>query len=163
MNAPAFPSVFDRLLERVRRSGLPHVVHAHIPTRTMEEAAQNLTFDLTRIVKTVAFATRDGSLVLAALRGVRRVAYPGLAALCGLTRRDLSPLAPGEVLAKIGVPPGSVSPVDVGDGHRIVVDEDVLAIAPTLYCGFGRPDRTLEIAPADLVVLAGGRIGAFSK
>uniref|UniRef100_I2Q5G6 YbaK/aminoacyl-tRNA synthetase-associated domain-containing protein n=1 Tax=Desulfovibrio sp. U5L TaxID=596152 RepID=I2Q5G6_9BACT len=156
-------TVFDRLLAVVGQSGLPHVIHAHAPTRTMDEAAKNLTFDLARIVKTVAFASRDGGLVLAALPGLRRVAYPQLAALLGCSRRDLSPLSPDEVVSRLGVAPGSVSPLALGGDAAIYVDAGVLAIAPTLYCGFGRPDRTLEIAPADLVVLAGGRTGAFSK
>lgn len=156
-------AAFSRLLEAVRQSRVPHVVHAHAPTRTMEEAARNLTFNPARLVKTVAFATRSGGLVLAALRGTRRVAYPLLAALLGLSRRDLSALAPEEVLSRLHVAPGSVSPVALDPAAPVWVDLDVLSIAPTLYCGCGRPDRTLEIAPDDLVFLAGGRAAAFSK
>lgn len=156
-------TAFARLREIVGQSGLPHTVHVHPATRTMDEAAQNLTFDVTRIVKTVAFAARDGRLVLAALRGVRRVAYPGLAALLGLARRDLAALSPLEVTERLGVAPGSVSPLSALGQAVLCLDADVLAIAPTLYCGFGRPDRTLEIAPADLARLTGGRIGAFSR
>lgn len=160
---PTGDTTFLRLEKVVRQSGVPFVLHAHEPTRTMEEAARNLTFELTRIVKTVAFGVRTGGIVLAALRGTCRVAYPRLAALLGCTRRDLAPLAPEEVTTALGVMPGSVSPVSFGDGAVIYVDEDVLAIVPTLYCGIGRPDRTLEIAPTDLVRLAGGRTGVFSK
>lgn len=36
-------------------------------------------------------------------------------------------------------------------------------VAPTIYCGIGLPDRTLEIAPDDLVRLSGGLSGCFSK
>jgi len=154
---------FARLQALVARSGLPHAVHAHAPTRTVEEAGHNLSFDVARIVKTVAFARRDGGIVLAALRGTRRVAYPALAALLGITRRDLSPLSPQDVLKRLGVAPGSVSPLSARGEAVLCIDADVLAIAPTLYCGLGRPDRTLEIAPADLVRLAGGRVGEFSR
>lgn len=156
-------SVFGRLVAIVRQSGLPCVVHNHEPTRTIDEAASNLDFDVTRIVKTIAFATRAGDVVLAALRGTRRVAYPQLAAMLDVGRRDLTALAPADVQTHLGVPPGSVSPVAYAPGTTVYVDEDVLAIAPTVYCGLGRPDRTLEIAPAHLVRLAGGRTGAFSK
>lgn len=154
---------FERLLAVVRQSGAPHVVHAHAATRTVEEAAQNLDFDTSRIVKTIAFALRDDTVVLAALRGTRRVAYPALAGLLGVTRRDLRALSPDEVVARLGVEPGSVSPVPLVPGVPILLDADVLAIAPTLYCGLGRPDRTLEMAPADLLALCGGRLGEFSK
>ncbi len=44
----------------------------------------------------------------------------------------------------------------------VVIDEDVLAILPTLY-GIGRCDRTLEIAPADLVRLTGARVASLSR
>ena len=45
----------------------------------------------------------------------------------------------------------------------VLIDDDVLTIQPTIYCGIGRPDRTLEIAAADLVRITGGRIGGFSR
>ncbi len=169
MNAPHAPlfavgdDAFAQLLETVQQSGLPHTIHSHKATRTVEEAAANLDFDTARIVKTIAFGLRSGAVVLAALRGTRRVAYPALAALCGVSRRDLRALAPDEVLASLGLPPGSVSPLSLVAGMPLFLDADVLGISPTLYCGLGRPDRTLEIAPADLVALCGPHIGEFSK
>lgn len=154
---------FSAFMEIVGKSGVPFVLHTHTATRTVEDAARNLTFDVSRIVKTVAFHTRSGGLVLAALRGTKRVDYPKLAALVGVNRRDLAPLSPEEVMERLGVEPGSVSPVPLREGLDILIDEDVLNILPTVYCGIGRPDRTLEIAPADLVRLAGGRTGGFSR
>lgn len=155
--------VFRTLAELVVRSGVPFVLHAHAATRTVEDAEQNLTFEVARIVKTVAFRTRSGGLVVAAVRGTRRVDYPRLAALVGVNRRDLSPLSPEEVRELLGVEAGSVSPLTLREDAAILIDDDVLTILPTIYCGIGRPDRTLEIAPADLVRLAGGRVGGFSK
>lgn len=156
-------TVFRALMEIVERSDLPFVIHAHAATRTMEDAAQNLSFDVVRIVKTVAFRTRNGGLVLAALRGTRRVDYPSLAVLVGVNRRDLAPLSPGEVRDLLGVEPGSVSPLTLREDVAVLIDDDVLTIRPTIYCGIGRSDRTLEMAPADLVRLTGGRIGALSR
>src|ERR1039457_3927685 len=106
---------FKHLLEIVEQSGLPFTLHEHAPARTMEDAKQNLSFEIARIVKTVVFRTRDGGLVLAALRGAGRVDYPRLAALDGVNRRDLSPLSPEEVRELLGVEPGSVSPVSQRD------------------------------------------------
>ncbi|MBI5520016.1 MAG: YbaK/EbsC family protein [Desulfovibrio sp.] len=172
----------DALLELIRAGGLPLpqsgiqfpgrplIVHEHAPTRTMGEARENLAFDVARIVKTIAFVRRAPSgktLVLAALRGTRRVDYAKLAGLCGVNRRDLAALSPAEVLERVGVEPGGVSPLHghpaLGLGALLLIDEDALGIAPTLYCGSGRPDRTLELAPADLLALSGGRPGAFSR
>jgi len=159
----------EERLDLVRESGLPFALHEHTPTRTIADAQQNLDFDVTRIVKTVAFATRDGRLVLAALRGTLRVDYAKLAALAGVNRKDLAPLSPVAVLERLGVAPGGVSPLH-NQGHGLVpgevllfVDTDVLGITPTVYCGAGSPDRTLELAPADLLTLCGGRTGTFSR
>jgi len=154
---------FRLLLEIVEQSGVHFRLHEHQATRTMEDAAQNLTFDTTRIVKTVAFRTRSGQTVLAAVRGIRRVDYARLAALVGVNRRDLAALSPDEVREQLGVEPGSVSPLPLIDEAIVLIDEDILTILPTLYCGIGRSDRTLEIAPDALVRLANGRVGGFSR
>ncbi len=156
-------SAFGRLLAIVDQGGLPFTLHEHAPSRTMEDAAQNLSFDVARIVKTIAFRTRNGGLVLAALRGIKRVDYPRLAALVGVNRRDLAPLAPEEVRELLGVEPGSVSPLPLREDAVVFIDDDVLTIQPTIYCGIGRSDRTLEISPDDLEKLTGGQIGGFTK
>ncbi len=155
--------IFDLLEEILTKSGVPFVIHAHEPMRTVEDMARDPLFDLTRIVKTVAFRTRNNGIVLAAVRGNRRVDYPRLAALLGINRRDLSPLSPEEVQEFLGVEPGSVSPVSARDEVVVLIDEEALSIRPTLYCGIGRPDRTLEIAPEYLVQISGGRTGRFSR
>jgi Cys-tRNA(Pro)/Cys-tRNA(Cys) deacylase len=156
-------TAFRRIAEIVAKSGVPFTIHAHEKTRTVEDAEHNLSFDVTRIVKTVAFRTRNGKIVLAAVRGVRRVDYARLAALVGVNRRDLAALSPAEVEELLGVEPGSVSPFPLRDDVLILIDKDVLTILPTLYCGAGRSDRTLEIAPDDLIRLSGGRVGVFSR
>lgn len=155
-------SPFVALVERLARSGAAHVIHAHAPTRTVEDA-RALTFDLTRLVKTIGFRTTAGDLLLVALRGTRRVDYARLAAAAGVNRRALAALSPDEVVAQLGVEPGAVSPVPLRPDLVLFVDEDVLTITPTLYCGVGQADRTLEIAPADLVRVAGGRVAAVSR
>lgn len=156
-------SIFDRLARMAEQSGVPFVLHEHMAMRTMADAEQHLPFDVARIVKTVVFRTQSGTLVLAALRGTARVDYARLAALAGVNRRDLATLSPEEVRELLGVEPGSVSPLSFSKDAAGFIDTDVLTIQPTIYCGIGRPDRTLEIAPADLERLTGGRVGSFSK
>ncbi len=155
--------IFPDLLAIVEKSGIPFVIHEHQATKTVDEARQNLSFNVERIVKTVAFRTRSDKIVLAALRGTRRVDYARLAKLLSINRRDLAALSPTEVRQLLDVEPGSVSPVIQSEDIMVLVDEDVLTILPTLYCGIGRADRTLEIEPAGLIELTGGRIGHFSR
>lgn len=156
-------ATFHRVLEILSGSGVPHQIHEHRETRTVEDAACNLSFPVDRLVKTIAFRTRNGGIVLAALRGTRRVDYARLAALVGVNRKDLFSLSPEEVRDVTGVEPGSVSPVMPLDGAEVFIDEDVLSITPTIYCGFGRPDRTLEIDAADMARLSAGRVAPFSR
>jgi Cys-tRNA(Pro)/Cys-tRNA(Cys) deacylase len=80
-----------------------------------------------------------------------------------VNRRDLAPLSPDVVRNLLGLEPGSVSPVMQQNDAAVFIDDDVLTILPTIYCGIGRPDRTLEISAADLVRLSGGRICGFSR
>src|SRR6266568_2669503 len=96
-------AIFLCLREIVERSGISFVIHAHQATRTVEDATKNLSFDMERIVKMVAFRTRNGGLVLAAVRGTRRVDYSRLASLVGVNRRDLAALSPVEVRELLGV------------------------------------------------------------
>lgn len=153
---------YETLLDAVRRSTFPFTVHAHAPTRTVEEA-RGLPFDVSRLVKAIAFRTAAGTVVIAAVRASARVDYARLAALAGVSRRELSSLSPGEVQALLGVEPGSVSPIPLRADALVIVDEAVLSVVPTLYCGIGRPDRTLEIAPADLVRLTAARVAAVAR
>ncbi|MES9995849.1 YbaK/EbsC family protein [Desulfovibrio aminophilus] len=152
-----------RLRELLERGGAAFAIHVHPAARTMEDARVGLAFDLERIVKTVAFGLRAGGLVLAALRGLRRVDYPRLAALVGVNRRELRPLSPEEVYVRLGVEPGGVSLLPPHPGAAAFLDQDALTIRPTLYCGAGRPDRTLELSPNDLLRLGAARVGAFSR
>lgn len=162
-NGVKSPMGFERIADILANSGVRFALHSHEETRTVEDAERNLSFEVARIVKTVAFHTRSGKIVLAAVRGIRRVDYARLAALVGVNRRDLAALSPAEVEELLGVEPGSVSPFSPGDDVLLLIDKDVLTILPTLYCGAGRSDRTLEIAPDDLVRLSGGRVGGFSR
>jgi Cys-tRNA(Pro)/Cys-tRNA(Cys) deacylase len=156
-------TAFQRLAQTVAESGVAFIIHGHETTRTVADMTRNPLFVTSRIVKTVAFRTRNGRIVLAAVRGTRRVDYVRLAALIGVNRRDLAPLSFGEVQALTGIEPGSVSPLPLTEESVVFIDEDVLTIQPTLFCGIGRADRTLEIASADLVRVSRGRVGSFSK
>lgn len=107
---------------------------------------------------TLAFRCAGGQYVLAALRGGDRLDYGRLATGLGVRRSDLT----SADLAEMGFLPGGVGPVAPQPGPRAVLDAAVLDL-PVVYCGAGRPDRTLEIAPADLVAAAGAVVLAFAR
>lgn len=156
-------TAYQSIVEILAESGVPYRIHEHEPTRTVDDAERNLAFDVSRIVKTVAFQTRNGDVILSVLRGLLRVDYASLARLVGVSRRDLAALSPEQVREKIGVDPGSVSPLSLRAEALVLIDNDVLEIHPTIYCGVGRPDRTLEVTPDVLLRVCGGRVGSFSR
>lgn len=129
----------------------------------MADAEELLPFDVARLAKTIAFRTKDCRIVLAVLRGTARVDYPRLSALVEVNRRDLAALSPDEVREFLGVEPGSVSPLLPQGDVAVFIDEDVLTILPTIFCGIGRPDRTLELVATELVRITGGSVGEFSR
>ncbi len=50
---------------------------------------------------------------------------------------------------------------DQGCVNRCVIPDTLFS--PTLYCGFGRPDLTLEITATDLARLTAGQVASFSR
>ena len=47
--------------------------------------------------------------------------------------------------------------------NLLVIFDRKMAGSETPFCGIGRPDRTLEIAFADLVQLTGGQVADLSR
>jgi Cys-tRNA(Pro)/Cys-tRNA(Cys) deacylase len=107
---------------------------------------------------TLAFRRTGGQYVLAALRGGDRLDYGRLATGLAVRRSDLT----SADLAEMGFLPGGVGPVAPRPGPRVVLDSAVLAL-PVVYCGAGRPDRTLEVAPPALVRAVAAAVFAFAR
>ena len=129
-------------------AGIPFRVHEHPPIRT--EADLHLTgLDLDRSVKTLAFETPDGSLVLAGLPGLWRARYAAIAAAVGVSRTQLRPAGP-ERLAAVGMQPGGVSPVCADPAALVLLDAS-LPGSGRVYCGGGSADTTLELDVDDLL------------
>jgi Cys-tRNA(Pro)/Cys-tRNA(Cys) deacylase len=120
---------------------------------TVADAEAYLDFPLKRLLKTIAFRIRSGGYILAAGRGPHRIDYRKLAAVCGTKRTDIFRLTPAEVMQTFNVEAGIVSP--------ILFDAKV-PTHETVFCGIGRPDRTLEILLTDLVQITQGRIAPLT-
>jgi Cys-tRNA(Pro)/Cys-tRNA(Cys) deacylase len=135
-------------VEILRDAGVPFVLHEHVPVATVAEILEALPFPAEEHVKTLALAA-DGRVVLAALRGSDRLQFGRLARAVGAGRDRIAPLPPDRVAAELGLQPGGVCPITDAD-VTVVVDEHVLEL-PRAFCGSGRNDATLELAPAALV------------
>ena len=143
--------------------GVPFTIHEHVPAQTVADAQARLPFPFAAYLKTVAFRLKAGGWVLAALRGADRVEYRGLAAALGVGRRALHQLSPDEVMADLGLPLGGVGPVPPNVQTRTIFDAVAVAELDVVYCGAGRPDRTLEARLGPLVAACGGIVAPISQ
>ena len=148
---------YEAIVQLLTASDVPFTIHEHIPSYTFADAEAYLHFPLERLLKTIAFRIRSGSYILAAVQGPDRIDYRKLAAACGTKRTEVFRLTPEEVVQAFSVEVGSVSPLLLQDGVRILFDTKV-PTRETVFCGIGRPDRTLEIQLADLIQITKGQI-----
>jgi Cys-tRNA(Pro)/Cys-tRNA(Cys) deacylase len=148
---------YKSIIQLLTAHGIAFTIHEHIPSYTVADAKAYLFFPLERLLKTIAFRVRSGDFILAAVRGPDRIDYRKLAAACGTKRTDIFRLSPEEVASIFNVEIGSVSPLLIQDGVRIFFDTKV-PTDETVFCGIGRPDRTIEIQLADLVRITNGQI-----
>lgn len=145
-------------IRRLTEHGVSFRIHEHVVSRTVADAEALLPFPLDCLLKTVVFRVKGGPWILAVCRGQDRVDYRKLALACGVKRADLVRPAPGEVEAALGFAIGGVSPIPPDDTTRSIVDATAATTLDTVFCGIGRNDRTLEIAIADLIAVAGAQV-----
>lgn len=154
---PKSEMMHEQIVDFLTQQHTRFTVHEHEVSRTVNDAVERLPFPLERFLKTIAFRVKGGDLILAGLRGVDRVDYRKLAAAVGVKRDALVRLSPDEVQAALGVEPGSVGPVIPIENMRVIFDTQVNREEP-LFCGIGRPDRTLEITLDELVRVTHGQV-----
>lgn len=153
---------FTRIFNTLAASGIPYTIHEHAPSITIQDADDNLWFPVERLVKTIAFRIKDGGFVLVGLCGYSQVDYKKLAAALGMNRTKLVRMAPEEIEAELGYVLGGVAPFAPNERTRVMLDSGVMAW-PTVFCGTGRQDRTLELAPQELVRVAQAAVAGLAK
>lgn len=148
---------YEAIVLLLTARGVPFTIHEHAPSHTVADAKKRSLFPLERLLKTIAFKVKAGGYILAAVRGPDRIDYRKLAAATGAKRTDIMRLTPEEVAEVFGVEVGSVSPISLQGDTKVFFDTQVSA-QETVFCGIGRPDRTLEIQLADLAEITQGYI-----
>lgn len=150
-------------VEAVRRAGIAHTVHEYpLPLATGRdarhsyglEAAAALGVDPARLFKTLV-VTADGRLGIGIVPVSSELDLKAIAAAFGARTAAMADQADAE--RATGYVVGGISPL--GQRRRLptVIDESALD-HPTIYVSGGRRGLQLELAPADLVRLAGARV-----
>ena len=141
---------------------VPHLMHHHTPSITVRDADTTLKFPVERLLKTVAFRVKNRGWVLAGVLGYQQVDYKRLGMALGINRTQLMALSPVEVLEELGYVIGGVAPFAPNAQTVVILDENILHHA-AIFCGTGSTDRTLEIAPGDLIAASGAQVAPIAK
>lgn len=147
-----------RVVDAARAAGLRvEVVEYPDGTRTAEQAAAAVGCDVSRIVKSLVF-TVDGLPVVALVPGDARLDEALLSEVSGgLVARADAEL----VRSATGFPIGGVPPF----GHATLLGtyvDDALLAHDTVWAAAGTPRHVFEVAPADLVRVAGGTVARLT-
>jgi Cys-tRNA(Pro)/Cys-tRNA(Cys) deacylase len=139
------------------RAGIAFAVHEYIhdPTAVSYglEAAEKLGLDPARVFKTLV-ADVDGSLTVAVLPVAAQLDLRALGKRAALADTNLAERTTGYVA-------GGISPLGQRKRLPTVVDDSALC-HDTIHVSAGRRGLEIELAPADLLALTGGRTAAIA-
>ncbi len=156
--------VRTRITDILDAAGIPYRwLHHTEPVFTVEAAAAQRGVVLAEMVKSVLLreAGRGGRYVMACVPGAARVDPKALQAYLGQGWRRLHFASPEEILTVTGCVMGAVSPIGLPDNVPVLFDA---AIARLTRCNIssGDPLAGLELAAADLIRVACGRLAAIA-
>jgi Cys-tRNA(Pro)/Cys-tRNA(Cys) deacylase len=155
-------NLHDQIVTTLANSGVAYRIHEHAPSVTIEDADTHLDFPVDQLLKTIAFRAKNRGWVLGALCGYAQIDYKRLSAAVGVSRDKLVRLSPQEVESELGYQLGGVAPFAPNAQTQVLIDAGALGWQ-TVYCGTGRNDRTLEIAPRLLVQVTGAQVAPLAK
>jgi Cys-tRNA(Pro)/Cys-tRNA(Cys) deacylase len=155
-------NLHDQIVATLANSGVAYRIHEHAPSVTIEDADTHLDFPVDQLLKTIAFRAKNRGWVLGALCGYAQIDYKRLSAAVGVSRDKLVRLSPQEVESELGYQLGGVAPFAPNAQTQVLIDAGALGWQ-TVYCGTGRNDRTLEIAPRLLVGVTGAQVAPLAK
>jgi Cys-tRNA(Pro)/Cys-tRNA(Cys) deacylase len=118
------------------------------------EAAKTAGARSVEIIKSVCLRAKDGTLVVAVVRGPDRIDLDKVGRILGIRRPRLA--APEWAEGKSGYPAGGTPPF--GFDARFVVDRDVLDLEEA-YCGGGSRRSLLRLCPGDILEATGAAVG----
>lgn len=147
-------------IEVLEASGAKFSVLEHVPIIGQEDAERELDVPVEKLLKTMVFCAAE-TMILVALPVHGRVNYGKLAKAIGLPRSQLRQAESADLRA-LAMQPGGASPVCGADGVITVFDAAVPGMG-TVYCGSGRPDRTVEVDAGTLIDVVHPIIASVTK
>lgn len=150
-------------LALLSKSGVAHTVHPydHDPRSSAfgEEAVAALGVDPHRLFKTLVAAV-DGTLAVAVVPVAGSLDLKAFAGALGGKRAAMA--SPADAERTTGYVRGGISPLGGRKRLATVLDESAGSFE-TIFVSAGRRGLQVELAPADLVRLSGGRLAPISS
>jgi prolyl-tRNA editing enzyme YbaK/EbsC (Cys-tRNA(Pro) deacylase) len=152
---PLSPSA-QKVQDVLNAQGFPYqVVESATSSRTAAEAAALVGCDVTQIVKSLVFMTKDsGRPVLVLTSGANQVNEWRIGALL---REPLEKARAAFVREHTGFAIGGVAPLGHPKPIETFIDQDLLKL-PEIWAAAGTPNALFRLAPGDLVKMTGGRV-----
>jgi prolyl-tRNA editing enzyme YbaK/EbsC (Cys-tRNA(Pro) deacylase) len=152
---PLSPSA-QKVQDVLTAQGFPYqVVESATSSRTAAEAAAFVGCDVTQIVKSLVFMTKDsGRPVLVLTSGANQVNEWRIGALL---REPLEKARAAFVREHTGFAIGGVAPLGHPKPIETFIDQDLLKL-PEIWAAAGTPNALFRLAPGDLVKMTGGRV-----
>ena len=136
-------------------------LHHAEPVFTVEAAAQQRGIVPEEMVKSILLCDRSGHYVMACVPGAMRVEPQAVQAALGEGWRRLHFAGADEILAVTGFVQGAVAPIGLPDAVPVIFDETIGRLA-RCNISSGDPQAGLELAAADLIRVARGRVAAIA-
>lgn len=151
-------------INAAKQARIAHRIHeyTHDPAAPSYglEAAEKMGVDPARVFKTLVAELDDGRLAVGIVPVATSLNLKSLASALGVKRAEMADMAKAE--RATGYVAGGISPI--GQKKRLVtlLDESA-AMHDTICVSAGRRGLEIELAPADLLELTGGRFAALQK
>jgi len=145
------------------RAKVPFTLHEyeHDPRSSSYglEASDALGVPPGQVFKTLVAAVDGGALAVGVVPVHRQLDLKALAAAVGAKKAAMADVTAAE--RATGYVAGGISPLGQRKRLPVVIDSSALGLA-TMFCSAGRRGLEIEIAPADLIRVAGARVAAIA-
>lgn len=151
-------------INQAKKAGIPFRLHSyeHDPATHSYglEAADKLNVDPARVFKTLVAEAGDGVLIVGIVPVSATLNLKALAAVFGMKRAEMADMPAAE--RATGYVAGGISPLGQKKRLRTVLDNSATSFS-TIFVSAGRRGLEIELAPADLVRLCGGKFAQIAR
>jgi len=141
---------YNIIISALQSKELEFKIFEHEPVTSLDATANNLPFQIEKLVKTLVYRFENSYWILVALKVDDKIDFGKLAKCLNIARDRLKRPDVKEIETELGFQIGGIGPFSTKQDVRIVFDKKVLEL-DKIYCGIGRNDRSLEIAPGEIV------------